>query len=1080
MVEAKSRGTVGKPGGAIETAGGFIPTRSEPGSWNLSKITPPTTGAAASNERLFRRLDAALSRPIIWVQGAPGAGKTTLVASYLAAKGIDPLWYRLDADDADPATLFFFLGIADARARNLATPRLPALTSEYSRGVGAFSRSFFQKLFDSPDWPILVLDDYHEVSVRSSVHARIAEGLKEVPETAHVLIISRAPPPKEFARLRINGAVDVIPPDLLKLNPAEAAAIARARSLTIAAPLVDRLVDQTQGWTAGLILMMEAAEWGTVPDQITVVPELLFDYFVGEVFQQMEKRSQELLMMLSVMPSMTAITARTVARDCAAASLVEDLARRSYFTVRDAEAEPNYRFHPLFREFLLTNARRLFAEKEWVQLLMRAADVLERAGQPDAAVPLLQEIAAWDDLSRIVRDWADSLIRQGRSATLIGWLERLPADRIENDAWLSYWMGKARIVGDPPASRPFFNRALRLFEDSDEVRGVFLAWAGWVEAITQDPFGSVADLDAHIDMLAKLMVRHRAFPDPEVECCVASSMLAALTRRRCDRAETLIWQERALSSAAMLGDPIRLCWARAFAVVFALIDGDYAMVRDFLDLLPPPTGLERSSLLQEVCIVVGFAQLSKQVPGRCEDTAELALRFADNSGMRRWSHLLAVFAATEACREGDLAKAKKWLRRTAELTYLLTPHKGAHYFVVSSYIALQTNDVGGALQSARKAVELATATGWHFYEALAHCAMAEALSVSGEQRGAEAELAAVDALVQSYALGSFLFSSELLRADFLLARGQRDAGRAALQKAMTLGERREERRTRIMPSRCSRLCAQALEDGIEEDFVRLLIRTERLPPPELRVEQWPWPLKITTLGGFSVAMQDEPLIVTRKTPRRLFTLLKAIVAFGGTNIAETQLIDAVWPEEEGDAGRRAFDVAVHRLRKLIGDGSLIILKGGRLSLDRARCWLDLWAFEEGISSASSEVALAKKLALYRGAFLSDDDDLPFIEPRRRQLASRFLRATETLAKRYGDTGDWNRMSKAYRAGIEAHPEAETLYQGLMRCYAQLGQLNGIHDTYHLLCSALARAGLKPAMTSNALYRKLVESPAAPT
>ncbi len=97
--------------------------------------------------------------------------------------------------------------------------------------------------------------------------------------------------------------------------------------------------------------MMEAAESGTpvVEGQIAAVPELLFDYFAGEVFQQMEERSQRILMMLAVMPSMTAATAQALTCDATAAELLDQLDRRSYFTVRDAEAEPHYRFHPLFR-----------------------------------------------------------------------------------------------------------------------------------------------------------------------------------------------------------------------------------------------------------------------------------------------------------------------------------------------------------------------------------------------------------------------------------------------------------------------------------------------------------------------------------------------------------------------------------------------------------------------------------------------------------------------------------------------------------------------------------------------------------
>lgn len=44
--------------------------------------------------------------------GPPGAGKTTLAASYLDSQKRPLLWYQLDEGDADAATFFHYLGLA--------------------------------------------------------------------------------------------------------------------------------------------------------------------------------------------------------------------------------------------------------------------------------------------------------------------------------------------------------------------------------------------------------------------------------------------------------------------------------------------------------------------------------------------------------------------------------------------------------------------------------------------------------------------------------------------------------------------------------------------------------------------------------------------------------------------------------------------------------------------------------------------------------------------------------------------------------------------------------------------------------
>jgi ATP/maltotriose-dependent transcriptional regulator MalT len=42
----------------------------------------------------------------VWVEAAPGSGKTTLAASWLDSRTRPCLWYQIDAGDADVATFF--------------------------------------------------------------------------------------------------------------------------------------------------------------------------------------------------------------------------------------------------------------------------------------------------------------------------------------------------------------------------------------------------------------------------------------------------------------------------------------------------------------------------------------------------------------------------------------------------------------------------------------------------------------------------------------------------------------------------------------------------------------------------------------------------------------------------------------------------------------------------------------------------------------------------------------------------------------------------------------------------------------
>ena len=64
-----------------------------------AKVTQPRHEGTIERSRLLARLDSARERPVVWLEAPPGAGKTTLIASYLTTRDVPCLWYRIDATD---------------------------------------------------------------------------------------------------------------------------------------------------------------------------------------------------------------------------------------------------------------------------------------------------------------------------------------------------------------------------------------------------------------------------------------------------------------------------------------------------------------------------------------------------------------------------------------------------------------------------------------------------------------------------------------------------------------------------------------------------------------------------------------------------------------------------------------------------------------------------------------------------------------------------------------------------------------------------------------------------------------------
>jgi hypothetical protein len=171
-----------------------------------------------ARERLFALLDEAREhKPAICVVGPPGAGKTTLVASWLDARGIKGIWYQVDPGDADLATFFYYLGEAAKPFARKGLRPLPLLTPEYLHDVEGFSRRFFRELFSRlPEGATLVLDNYQEVAPEQLFHQFIANAVDEVPAGMTLVAVSRRDPPDCYARLIANENVAFVDWEALK------------------------------------------------------------------------------------------------------------------------------------------------------------------------------------------------------------------------------------------------------------------------------------------------------------------------------------------------------------------------------------------------------------------------------------------------------------------------------------------------------------------------------------------------------------------------------------------------------------------------------------------------------------------------------------------------------------------------------------------------------------------------------------------------------------------------------------------------------------------------------------------------
>ena len=240
----------------------------------------------------------------------------------------------------------------------------------------------------------------------------------------------------------------------------------------------------------------------------------------------------------------------------------------------------------------------------------------------------------------------------------------------------------------------------------------------------------------------------------------------------------------------------------------------------------------------------------------------------------------------------------------------------------------------------------------------------------------------------------------------------------------------------------TQLCTEALRAGIEVDYTQRLILRRRLLPEDLNVENWPWHVKIYTLGKFSLVINGQLHSLESKAQYKPLKLLKAMVALGGKDVKEEKLSEILWPDADGDAAHSSFTTTLSRLRKLVGDETITV-KFGRVSLDKLCCWVDAWSFEDmldqlqqtGTHAEELRSLAAKLITLYQGPFMADEEEA-WSNVLRQRLQSKYFR----FIRHYGlalnaDDGADDESGNRRESGIDPGINIDDLYNSLMISYS---------------------------------------------
>lgn len=360
--------------------------------------------------RLTSLLDQATARVLVLAAPA-GYGKTTLAWQWFKGTRRRAAWCQVTSSAIDVVAL------ARETARVIET-LAPGCTQHLKERLEAsrhtdpdgseLARTLAQGLVDwqQSDW--LVLDDYHVLVGSVASEAFVETLVSQAP--IRVLILSRQRPTWLTARRLLYGEAQELGANVLAMTQDEAAQVLQQSP----GSAVSGLVALAEGWPA--VIGLAALAPPPFLDLDDIVPETLHAYFAEELFQAVPEKLKEVLLRLSLAPTINRELA-TVAWGTDGERVLQEAAWRGFLThYRSREFD----LHPLLRQFL--RAKIQFSEpwlRDWIDKL---ADFFQARSSWDDLFTLSEETHAPGLLDRLIEAALTELLFEGRIATVRRWV----------------------------------------------------------------------------------------------------------------------------------------------------------------------------------------------------------------------------------------------------------------------------------------------------------------------------------------------------------------------------------------------------------------------------------------------------------------------------------------------------------------------------------------------------------------------------------------------------------------------------------------------------------------------------------
>ncbi len=594
----------------------------------------PVRRGIVSRQELFQRL--AEAGRVVHLSAPAGSGKTILLRSWLAEAGLDAsaAWVSVGAEQRDPQR--FWISVSDAlRGTNAGSTLVKALTAAPGLDGWAIVESLLSDVGRLEDRVWLVIDDLQELRADETLR-QLELLVMRAPANLRFVLATRHDMRMGLHRVRLEGELTEIRAADLRFAPADAARLFEAAGVRVSDAAVQKLVERTEGWAAGLRLAALSLRGRADPDRFAAefsgTERTVAEYLLAEVLERQPADVRRLLLRTSVLERVSGPLADVMTGGSGGERMLQELEEANAFVVSLDSGRSWFRYHRLFSELLQLELRR--TEPDGLRdLHLAAAEWLEAHGYRVEAIQHLQAAESWERAARLLYDNSLTMQLEGLGETTHELFGRFPPAAASDGRELAILAASDEILhGSATKAEALLNAATRAVEAVDQDRERFEVSLTILRVVLATRTGNLPAVVEQADRLLSPAGSRDGGADDLRAVALTSLGIAELWLNRVDVADRHL--EEAVSLAHRRGRPYLEITAMAHWAMLARIESFPLAIRRGLQAadLAKRHGWSEASIMYPAYVALGVSNVSQGSFEEGERWLELAERMIRAEG----------------------------------------------------------------------------------------------------------------------------------------------------------------------------------------------------------------------------------------------------------------------------------------------------------------------------------------------------------------------------------------------------------------------------------------------------------------